>query len=343
MIAGAGESPYHRHPPSGTTVETLLADAARRALDDAGLAPRDVDGLAVASFSLAPDGAVELAWKLGLRLRWIMDSRLGGASGLHMLGEAERAVAAGDAAVVLCVAGDLIDDFDAFARDFDTLHREHVPVRGFNPLFALLTQRHMRAHGLARDDYAQIAIAQRAWAAENPNAAYREPLTLEEYLAAPVVAEPLCRYDCPPVVAGADAVVVSREGRVRVRGLQLRVNADQQEGDGLATGLTPLGTDVDLVSVYDDYPAMVLVQLADLGFGSPADVLPRIADGTLSVNTSGGQLSAGQAGAAGGMHGLVHAARALADGRARTALVSGYGMAIYRHGAASAAALLEAA
>ena len=129
---------------------------------------------------------------------------------------------------------------------------------------------------------------------------------------------------------------------MRVGDLQLHVNLDQQEGDGLTTGLAPLG-DADLVSVYDDYPAMVLVQLADLGFGAPADVLPRIADRSLRVNVSGGQLSAGQAGSAGGLHGLVHAVRALEDGRARSAVVSGYGMAIYRHGAAAAAARLEAA
>jgi acetyl-CoA acetyltransferase len=342
VIAGSGESPYSRHPDAGTTVDSLLADAARRALDDAGLQPRDVDGLAVASFSLAPDGAVELAWKLGLRLRWIMDDRSGGACGLNMLQHARRAVEAGDASAVLCVAGDLIRDFDAFARGFDTLHRDHVPTSGFNELFALLTQRHARAHALAREDYATIPIAQRAWAAENENAVYRGALTLEEYLAAPIVAEPLCRYDCPPVVAGADAVVVARDGPGRIRELQLHVNADQQEGDGLTTGLTPTTTDVDLLSIYDDYPAVVLVQLAELGFGAPGDVLPRIADRSLRLNTSGGQLSAGQAGMAGGMHGLVHAVRALKDGRARTALVSGYGMAIYRHGAISGAALLEA-
>ncbi len=211
MILGAGESPYHRHPPPGTTVETLLADAARRALGDSGVEPRDVDGLAVASLALAPDGAAELAWKLGLELRWIMDDRLGGASALNMLQHAERAVAAGDAAIVLCVAGDAIADFDAFARDFNTLHRDYIPTIGFNPLFALLTTRHGYAHGLGREDYAQVAIAQRAWAATNSNAAYNEPLTLEEYLSAPMVAEPLCRYDCPPVVAGADAVVVGRD------------------------------------------------------------------------------------------------------------------------------------
>jgi acetyl-CoA acetyltransferase len=350
VIIGAGETPYARHPPPGTTVEGLLADAARRALASAELEPRDVDGLAVASFSLAPDRAVDLAWKLGLRLRWIMDDQLGGATGLNMLAHTRRAVEAGDASRVLVVAGDLMGDFDAFARGFNATHRDHLPVAGFNVLFAMVTQRHMREHGLSREDYGQVPIAQRAWAAGNPGAVYRAPLTLEEYLAAPMVAEPLCLYDCPPVVAGADALVVGTGGGVRIRALQTRINLDQQEGDGLRTGLADMTLwdeaalgppDIDLVAVYDDYPAMVLIQLADLGFGAPREVLPRIADRSLQLNTSGGMLSAGQAGIAGGLHGLVHTVNALREGRGRTAVVAGYGMAIYRHGAVSNAAVLE--
>jgi acetyl-CoA acetyltransferase len=104
--------------------------------------------------------------------------------------------------------------------------------------------------------------------------------------------------------------------------------------------------------VYDDYPAMALIQLADLGYAPGGDVRAlihdRIATRRLAVNTSGGQLSAGQAGAAGGLHGLVEAVRQLrgeAGGRqvpgARRALVAGYGMVCYRYGACAGAAVLE--
>ena len=85
---------------------------------------------------------------------------------------------------------------------------------------------------------------------------------------------------------------------------------------------------------------MVLAQLADLGFGEPRELVDAIASGRLRVNTSGGQLANGQAGAAGGMLGLVEAVRQLRDG-ARTAVVSGYGMVAYRHGAAANAAVLR--
>lgn len=371
VIAGAGEAPYRRHPPRGTTTEFLIVDAARRALHNAGLAPGDIDGLAVASFSLAPDRAVDLAWKLGLRLRWLMEDGNGGAAGINMLQHAVRAVETGDADAVLVLAGDCLDR-EAFSRlvnGFNAATRDYLAPLHFggpNGLFALLTRRHMARHGLGREDYGELVLAQRAWAGRNPGAVYREPLSLAEYLAAPIVAEPLSRYDCAPVVAGADALVVTAgHGRrpVAVRALRASYNHDQQEGDGLSTGLAVTAgslweeagagpAEVDLALVYDDYPAIVLVQLEALGFFTEGEAKRFVAETVvrrrLPLNTSGGQLSAGQAGAAGGLHGLVEAVCQLrgeagerqVDG-ARRALVTGYGMALYRHGACANAAVLE--
>ena len=87
-------------------------------------------------------------------------------------------------------------------------------MRGPNALFAMLTQRHMDAAGLDREHYARIPVAQRRWAADNPGAVYRTPLTLEAVLAAPVVASPLHRFDCVPLVTGADAIVVTTKDRI---------------------------------------------------------------------------------------------------------------------------------
>lgn len=373
-IVGAAETPYRRRADDVTTRD-LLADAARRALDDAGLGPRDVDGLGVASFSLAPDHAIDLAWRLGLRLRWLMDDANGGAAAINMLTHARAAVEDGDASVVVLVAGDRLsgEDFRVLAEAYNAATRDHltpIPAGGPNSLFALLTKRHMRAHGLRREDYAQVVIAQRAWAALNPGAVYRQPLSVREYLAAPLVADPLTVLDCVPLVAGADALVLATAEHVgdgpppvRMRGVASSFNADQQAGDGLATGLADVGVrlwehagcgpaDVDLVSAYDDYPAVVLAQLSDLGFAPEDDVrrlvAERIATRALPVNTSGGQLCCGQAGAAGGMHGLVEAVRQLRGRagdrqveRARLAAVCGYGMVAYRYGAAANAVVLE--
>jgi acetyl-CoA acetyltransferase len=371
FIVGAFETAYARHPPPGCDTESYLVEAILGVIAAAGLARDAVDGLAVSSFSLAPDHSVDLAWRLGLRLRWLMEDTNGGASGLNMLQHALRAIEAGDAENVVVCAGDRLDR-DAFATlvgNYNRATREYLrplPFGGPNSVFAFLTARHARATGLGREDYACVPLAQRTWAARNPGAVYRELLTLEDYLAAPMVAPPLCRYDCVPVVAGADAIVVSASPAAgpsaRVRALRARFNADDQEGDALRTGFVELADelwsaaqarpeDLDAAYLYDDYPVMVAIQAVDLGLVA-GDDLERWLHGTLlgehwPLNTSGGQLSAGQAGAAGGMHGLVEAVRQLRGGAGerqldcRLALVSGYGMVLYRHGAAHVAAVLE--
>jgi acetyl-CoA acetyltransferase len=366
-IVGAAEAAYVRHPDESLTTHRVLAVAARAALDDAGIEPADVDGLAVSTFTLRPDRGIDPAVRLGLRLHWLMDAGTGGSSGIDMLQHAIRAVEAGDARTILLVAGDVFrgGDFRALVDEYNVATRDHltpIPTGGPNALFALLTQRHMRAHALAREDYGTLVIAQRGWAARNPGAAYRAPLSLQEYRDAPLVADPLCLFDCVPVVAGADALVVSRADRgVRIRALGARHNFDLHEGDGLETGVSELAaalwsaagigpSGMDIVSVYDDYPVMALIQLSDLGFGDPHAVLAAIGAGQLAVNTSGGQLSAGQAGAAGGLHGLVELVQQL-RGRAgerqvpnaRLAVASGYGMVAYRYGASAGAVVLEAA
>jgi acetyl-CoA acetyltransferase len=367
-IVGAAESPYSRHPPRGMTTESLLTDAFVRVLEDANVKRDDVDGLGVASFTLAPDRAVDLAWKLGLRVRWLMDDGNGGASGIQLLQHALHAVERGDATTIVLLAGDRLDrdSFRSLVAAYNRTTQEYlspIPTGGPNALFAMLTAAHMERFGLERADYGRLVLKQRRAAALNPTAVYREPLTMEEYLSAPVVAPPLRRYDCVPVVSGANAVVV-RAGSdgVAVRALAALHNADGQDGDGLRTGLAEIAPrlwddaaaalgDMDVVSVYDDYPAMALIQLADLDFFAEDAVQSFTREGldALALNTSGGQLSAGQAGAAGGMHGLVEAVtlwRARAGARqvecARLAVVSGYGMVLYRHGACANAVVLEA-
>lgn len=367
-IVGAAESPYTRHPADDVTTESLLADAFVRVLAEAEIERSDVDGLGVASFTLSPDRAVDLAWKLGLRTRWLMDDGNGGVSGIQLLQHAVRAIEGGDATTIVLLAGDHFDR-ESFRRLVDAYNRvtqtylAPIPTGGPNALFAMLTTEHMERTGLTRADYGQLVVQQRRAAALNPEAVYRDPLTIDEYLAAPVVTPPLHRYDCVPVVSGADAVVVSAaSGGVSIRALGALYNADDQNGDGLRTGLADVAAalwndaaagpyEMDVISVYDDYPAMALVQLADLGFVTDGDVRRFVHDrlGLLALNTSGGQLSAGQAGAAGGMHGLVEAVTQL-RGRAgerqveyaRLAVVSGYGMVLYRYGACANAVVLEA-
>ncbi|MFX1675710.1 thiolase family protein [Paraburkholderia sp. A2WS-5] len=374
LLSAGVEVPYRRQA-SGFSTGDLLAQAFSAALAQSGFAAREIDGLGVASFTLGPDHAIDLAWRLGLSPRWCMDDCHGGASAINLLQHAIRAIQCGDANVIVLVSGDSFEpaDFRRLVDHYNLTTRTWLrPLEsgGPNALFAMLTQQHAKRFGLTRADYGALCVAQRAWAALNPLAVYRTPLTLDDYLDAPLVAAPLGRYDCVPVVCGANALVVARAdlvkpGRhVRVRALQCRYNADHQLGDGLQTSLAALAPELwreaqatparmDVVSVYDDYPVMALVQLADLGFAPDGDLralIARIASRTLPVNTSGGQLSAGQAGAAGGMHGLVEAVMQLRGAagerqveHARLALVSGYGMVEYRYGMCANAVVLEAA
>jgi acetyl-CoA acetyltransferase len=372
LLTAGVEVPYRRQATTESTGD-LLAQAFGAALAQSGFAAKDIDGLGVASFTLAPDHAIDLAWRLGLSPRWCMDDCHGGASAINLLQHAIRAIQHGDAKVIALVSGDRFEpaDFKRLVENYNLTTRTYLRPLGNggpNSLFALLTQRHAKRHGLTRRDYGALCVAQRAWAALNPNAVYRTPLSIDDYLEASIVAEPLSRFDCVPVVCGANAVFVARSDlvrqatNVRVRALQCLYNADHQAGDGLQTSLTKIAgnlwrqagvtaQDMDLVSIYDDYPVMVIAQLADLGFAPDGDLralISRIGSRALPVNTSGGQLSAGQAGAAGGMHGLVEAITQLRRdagerqvANARLAVVSGYGMVEYRYGMCANAVVLE--
>jgi acetyl-CoA acetyltransferase len=372
VIAGAATVPGERHPGPEVTTEVLLERAFRFALENAGIEARAVDGLGVTSFGLRPDRAVDLAWKLGIRLRWVMDDAIG----LNLLAHAAHALAAGEASTIVLVAGDRLigSDFEDLVTNLNRTARDYLsvlPTGGPNALFALLTRAHMDAHGLEREAYGQVVLSQRSWAGQNPAAVYRSPLTMAEYLAAPIVAEPLCLYDCVPIVAGAESVVLTsgasapKAGRaaVRIRALETVVNHDGQDGDGLTTGLGDVASrlwdragfgpdEVDVAAVYDDYPVMVLAQLSELGLSRTPDAAALLggAHGPArpSVNTSGGQLSAGQSGGGGTLHGLVECVRQLRGERgqgqvagARTAVVASSTLAIYRYGACAAAAALE--
>ena len=110
-IVAAVEVPYARHP-DGSTTGDLLARAFGQALAEAGVAHGEVDGLGVSSFTLGPDHAVDLAWRFGIAPRWLMDDCLGGASGIDLLQHAVRAIQAGDAKVVVLVAGDRFEPAD---------------------------------------------------------------------------------------------------------------------------------------------------------------------------------------------------------------------------------------
>jgi len=368
--------PYVRY--SQETAHWWIARALRGALDRAGMRPQELDGFSVSSFTLFPDTPVGLTQHLGLTLRYLDTVPMGGASGVVAARRAARAVQAGDADVVACVAGDAnhIDSFRRLLSSFSRFSMDAAYPYGYggpNANFALLTDYYMAEYGATREDFGRIAVAQRDNALRNPDALMKKPLTMDQYLSARPISDPIALFDCVMPCAGAEAFLVMREEEAVRRGLafarldgtierhnafpddpiQMRggwaMDVDElYEMAGCAPG------DIDLLQTYDDYPVISMMQFEDLGFCAKGEGPGFVRDHDLTVagdfphNTSGGQLSVGQAGAAGGYLGMVEAIRQVTGEAGPTqvadaskAVVSGFGMINYDRGVCSAAAIIS--
>ena len=186
--------PYERFSIRGA--HWFMARALKALIDGAGISKDEIDGLCVASFTLAPDSAVGLTQHLGLSPRWLDHIPMGGASAIVSLRRAARAVQAGDAEIVACIAGDTnqIDSFRQSTASFSMFAQDAVypyGAGGPNGSFAFLTNYYMRTYGAKAEDFGKLCVAQRTNALRNPNALFKKPLTLEEYLGARLVADPL--------------------------------------------------------------------------------------------------------------------------------------------------------
>ena len=374
-LIGFGSSRYDRQPAMSEFA--YMWEAACAALDSANLSKDVVDGLAISSTTLRGDNAVTASEHLGLSLRWAGGSVAGGAGSLACVADAIAAVEGGRADYVLCIAGGRQDRnffrnrVGAFNDAVSLLLAPHG-IGGMNGLFGMIQRKHADSYGTRREQLGRIAIGQRASASRNENALLRQDMTIDDYLNAPVIADPLGLYDCVMPCSGAEAVLVGplesvpKERRVRVLASGERYNHPRNEPVPVRGGWELLRDalydkagwgpeDVQFAQCYDDYPIMVAIQLEDLGFCAKGEIGQFLQDrdmhfdGSFPVNTGGGQLSCGQCGGGGGMIGLVEAVRQLrheAVGRqvphARRGIVSGYGMVGYGHGLAASAMFLEA-
>jgi acetyl-CoA acetyltransferase len=364
---------YTRSSPHETPWFLGMALAAM--LRRAGLRKQQVDGLAVASYTLAPDHSASLAEHLGLGPRFLADIPFGGASGVVALRRAARAIQNGDAEVVACLAADVAPTGDGISANFSRFARDHVypyGAGGANSVFALITGHYMRQHGVTREDFGRLCIAQRENGLRFPGALVKAPLTMAEYLGARPVCEPLHLFDCVRRCCGAEGFLVLAEAHARSLGLphvliagaverhnglpEQPVQAGPLHGDIAAlyaqAGMGPEAA--HFVQAYDDYPVIVMLQLEALGLceagGAAALLRARSlnAEGDLPLNTHGGMLSLGQAGAAGGFCGLTEALRQLTGENlgvavpgASVGLVSCYGTVNYDRGICTSAAMLR--
>ena len=322
VIVGVAESDLGQ---TGKSALELQAQAAVRALADAGLSLRDVDGLATVGVPRFP--AVQTAEYLGLRPTWSESTFTGGSSFEIMAGRAAQAVTAGDAKVVLIVYGS--NQRSARSRSLggvlDPAQPESqfdAPYRPLSPVsfYALAAKRHMHEFGTTEAQLAEVAVAAREWALLNPAAFChgRGPLTHDDVLSSAMISTPLHALDCCLVTDGGGAVVIAaaehardlRKEPVSILGwgecsthhgfTQMpdltRTGAIQSAARAFTmSGLTP--AEIDVVQIYDSFTITVLLSLEALGFCKRGEAGAFVADGRLrpggglALNTSGGGLS----------------------------------------------------
>ncbi len=302
----------------------LHYQAASRAIADAGLTKADIDGFASTGMGLlAP---VEIAEYLGLRPTWIDGTGVGGSTWVVMAEHAVEAIQSGHADVVVLVYGSTTRaDLKAKRRTANLSFGARGPVQFDAPYghtliakYAMAARRHMHQYGTTIEQLAEISVSARYNAGLNPDAFYRDPLTIEDVQNAPLIADPLTTLHCCIRSDGGGAVVLTSEARARdlaqtpiyVLGSgETSSHTTMSEWEDFTVspavrsgklaferaGLTP--ADVDVCQIYDAFTPMVLLSLEALGFCAPGEGGPFVEDGKLRVggalptNTDGGGLS----------------------------------------------------
>jgi acetyl-CoA acetyltransferase len=322
-IAGVAISDVGRVDDKGPY--ELIAQASRRALADAGLTPEDVDGLASTSQGTLPP--VDVGEYLGLRPRWIDSTAVGGASWEVMAAHAADAITAGHADVVLLTYGSTArSDLRKGLRGANINWGARGPLQWEAPYghtlvskYAMAARRHMYAYGTTIEQLAEVAVSARFNAADNPEAYYRDPITVDDVLAGPMIADPFTKlHCCIRSDGGAAAVLVSAERAKDLRSRPVWVLGSGETTSHMLTsqwddltvgpaavsgslaferaGVSP--ADVDVAELYDAFTYMLLLTLEDLGFCAKGEGGPFVEKGALRLggelptNTDGGGLSA---------------------------------------------------
>jgi acetyl-CoA acetyltransferase len=343
-ITGIGQSAVGRHLGRGELDLTL--DACLAAIADAGLTRDDIDGLAtypgagIGMGGFGGPGTPDVQDALRLRLNW-HDGGAEGPAQMRAVIAACFAIAAGAARHVL-VYRTVTESTAQGSGGRQGIGGSGGGGSGSGPRFsgflqwslpfgavsaanwlALVAQRRVAEFGLTRRQLGQIAINARRNAGLNPNAVYRDPMTMEDYLAARMISTPLCLFDCDPPSDGSTAFVVSHADyapdaprpacHVNAVGTALWGRPSWDQFDDMTTmaardaaasmwtrtELQP--SDVDVAQLYDGFSIITMVWLEALGFCGRGESGPfveggsRIAlDGELPLNTAGGQLSSGR-------------------------------------------------
>jgi acetyl-CoA acetyltransferase len=382
VIAGYSETPVQFK--SGRSAYDFGGETFAKLLQSTGVPKAEIDGMAIAaplSECSNPFFPVYMAEALGLSPKWLNYSGTGGCSATGGIARAASAIRDGLCEVVVVLCADAPStmwraNYGAYRGEF----QDPVGVQGPPASLGLLMSRYHHQFGIKSEALGKIAITQRQHALHNENALpkFKTPLTMDEYLKSRVIADPLRLLDCVMFCDGANAFLVTSEKRARSLGLTKMVyptayaEITNLHGDKSCPDITETGFSVIAPSIYkqsgltakgikmfqpyDDFTIAVMMQFEDFGFckrgrGCDFTLDTNLShEGTLPLNTGGGQISAGQPGLASGGLNLAEGVRQMfGEGGGRqikdpkNALITGIGVIPFaRNWGTSAALILEA-
>ncbi len=330
-IAGIGLTEFSKN--SGVSELSLAAQCIVAACEDAGVDPSEIDGLV--SYTLDSTDEIEVARAVGAGdLSFFSRINYGGGAAVGTIAQAAMAVATGQAETVVCwramngrsgqrmgqgVSGNIISS--------DLIHWSWYMAYGMltpGSWIALTANKYMHTYGVTREDLGRVAISQRNYAVNNPRAyGFEKPLTMEEYLGAKMIADPLCLYDFCQETDGGCAILITSAERAKdlkqkpamIRGVTQASTQGQEQMTSyyrseLITlpememaarrvyAMAELGPDdIDAACLYDAFTSEIIMQLESFGFAKEGEGVEMVRDGALDIdgrlpnNTHGGLLS----------------------------------------------------
>jgi acetyl-CoA acetyltransferase len=330
-IVGVGATPYYfRGQSAPQTLYELIGKAVLAAVADAGLKVGDIDGLAFYASGFEPGLITEMLGIPELTFAATVAAQGGGSAGVLDL--AAMAIETGRAKTVVCIGACQQSDrrygltFANLTTTPDSAWSKAAGLTGGpGQTFGLTTRRHMHKYGTRREAFGEVVMASREYASTRPGALRRKPLSLDEYMASPMLADPLCRLDFCLETDGALAFVVTSGERARdlaQKPVYIAASAHGGSGDwgrsffwlnmpddmfttaGGAHTARRLyeqagigANDIDVALLYDHFSPLVILQLEDYGFCKPGEGGPFVESGairrggTIPVNPHGGHLS----------------------------------------------------
>ena len=318
-VVGAAETTKLGVIPDMSQIQ-LHADAALNAMADCGLKPKDIDGVATAG-----ETPVQIAHYLGITPTWVDGTSVGGCSFMIHVRHAAAAIEAGLAKTILVTHGESgrsrVGNPPRSVPPSSLNGQFEQPFGPMGPpsLFPIPVLRYMKTYGVTHEQIAMVSVVQREWAAKNPRATFRDPITVEDVLGSRMIAYPFRLLQCCLVTDGGGALILTSADRAKdfpkkpvyILGTGESVETpmvSQMETFNSSRAFKVAGPtafkeagiahkDVDHLMIYDAFAHLPLFGLGDLGFMPHEETGKFIADGNtrpggkLPLNTNGGGLS----------------------------------------------------